>query len=450
MPIKGAILFVLLIGSIPACFFRPFYGALVWTIIAFANPQSALFYWTAANTFPWAVAVAVPTLLGFALSSPKLSNLVSKHVFFLILLWGWFTLTTLISTHDPVFAHHSADTWYRWGFISKVLLMAFVTTALLDSLERLRIFALVIAGCFGYFVLKSFPFLIMTGGAFRLYGPEYSMIADNNDFGLALNMTIPLFFFLAQTETNRWIRYLAGLLFVLCIPAIFFTYSRGALVGLIAVLFGMLLLSKKRLVLIPVIAFAIGVALLFAPAAWKHRMDPTRSDAIDGSAHARLDAWSFAWSLFKDNPVVGGGFDTFTPELFKMYSPNASDPHGPHSVYFQILAEHGCVGFALYMLVVGCCFGSTFRLVRVAKFYGDDFVRSYANMFRFCLVGFLVSGLFLGRAYFDYYFTIVACLAALEKLAFERWALLESEENEEFQLSLPIGISLPQQSEEAL
>ena len=72
------------------------------------------------------------------------------------------------------------------------------------------------------------------------------MIADNNDFGLALNMTLPLYFYLAQTEHKRWLKRLFAALFVMTIPAIFFTYSRGALVGLAAVVMLMFLQSRRR------------------------------------------------------------------------------------------------------------------------------------------------------------------------------------------------------------
>jgi hypothetical protein len=40
-------------------------------------------------------------------------------------------------------------------------------------------------------------------------------------------------------------------------------------------------------------------------------------------------------------------------------------------------------------------------------------------MFRFSLIGFLTSGLFLGRAYFDYFFTIFACIVILSRVARE-------------------------------
>ena len=431
MPIKGIILFIFLVGSLPVCFLRPFYGILLWMVISFANPQSALFYWSTANNFPWAVAVAVPTLIGFALFENDRSNLRSGKVLLLAILWAWFTVTTIVSTHMPEFLHHADDTWWHWSFVSKVLLMTAVTIAMLSSMERMRTFVLVMGGCFGFFVLKSFPFIILTGGAFRLYGPEFSMIADNNDFGLALNMTLPVYFFLAQTEERRWARLLCWFLFLITIPAIFFTYSRGALVGLIVVLFLMLLRSRQRLFLIPAIAFGLAVALLFAPEAWKHRMDPTRSDAIDGSALSRLNAWSFSWGLAKDYPIAGGGFGTFTRQLFDIYAPGTSDIHGPHSVYFQVLGEHGFVGLGLYLALIGACFLTLFRLQRYAKNYDDPMILAYSNMFRFSLIGFLTSGIFLGRAYFDYAFTLVACVIALEKIALRRWAEVEDEAEEE-------------------
>jgi putative inorganic carbon (HCO3(-)) transporter len=444
VPIKGILLFVFFLGSLPVCLARPFYGILLWTVIAFLNPQSSLFYWHAADTFPWAVAVAIPTLIGFALFSRGLKNLLSGKVMMMALLWVWFTITSFISSHTPLFIHHSAETWYRWDFVSKVLFMTAITIAILDSFERLRIFVLVMAGCFGYFILKALPFVILTGGAFRLYGPEFSMIADNNDLGLALNMTLPLFFFLAQTESRRWVRWLCGFLFVITIPAIFFTYSRGALTGLVVVLTLMLLRSKRRILLIPVLGFGIVVALLFAPAAWKERMDPTRPDAVDGSARSRLNAWSYAWNLSKDYPITGGGFGTFTTELFDLYAPNTRDIHGAHSIYFQVLAEHGFVGLGLYLALIISCFGSIRKILKWSKVSGNELAASYANMFFFSLIGFLISGIFLGRAYFDYFFSIVACLAALERLTRQEMTYILAQPEETESEFLGEGLLLPE------
>jgi putative inorganic carbon (hco3(-)) transporter len=416
VPIRGALMFVFFLASLPVCFILPFYGILLWAVIAFLNPQSTILYWSVAAAFPWAEAVAIPTLCGFALFSRGwLGRLVSREVFLIGVLWIWFTITSIVSTSTPLFMHHAADTWARWEFVSKILLMTLVTIAVVDTFARLRILVMVMAGCFGILVLKWLPVIIATAGASHIYGPKFSMIGDNNDFGLALNMTLPLFLFLAQTESNRWLKRLFAFLFVATIPAILCTYSRGALVGLTAVFGLMFLRLKQRLVLVPIVILVALMVLVFAPKEWKERMNP--SQGADSSARERFNAWTFCWHLASDYPVTGGGFSTFTPELFRQYAPVVNDVRGPHSVYFGVLAEHGFVGLFLYLTLVFSCLAKARRLLKKGRHDRDQTLTNYANMFLFSLVGFLVSGFFLGRAYFDYFFSIVACLVILDRLA---------------------------------
>ncbi len=420
MPLRAIVLVVFFVISLPICLFRPFYGVMLWIVVAFLNPQS--FTWSSFEAFPWAAAVAVPTMLGMLVFDHKFGRFASRNFWLIVVLWVWFTITTLISTNTPEFEHHAVETWQRWNLVSKVLLMSACMIPIVNSFERLRYLVMTIAGCFGLYVLKSLPFIVVTGGAFRLYGPEHSMIADNNDFGLALNMTLPLYFCLAQTESRRWVRALFVFLFIITIPAIFFTYSRGALVGLAAVFLLMLLQSRRRLALVPVVVLGIAIAIFFAPDAWKQRMDLTSPDAVDRSAQSRLNSWAYARALAAEYPIAGGGFATFTAELYDQYAPVKSDiVYGPHSVYFQVLAEHGYVGLSLYLLLVISCLAATRRLRKQARSRGDTQVAQYAQMFQFSMAAFLVSGLFLGRAYYDYFFTIVACLVALEQAARDRW-----------------------------
>jgi probable O-glycosylation ligase (exosortase A-associated) len=206
------------------------------------------------------------------------------------------------------------------------------------------------------------------------------------------------------------------------IIGIFCTYSRGALVGLVLVMLLMCMQLKQRLILLPVIMIALTVAVLFAPESWQKRMNLTKKEtALDQSAYSRINAWTFSWHLAKEYPLAGGGFDTFTKELFVRYAPNAMDVHGPHSVYFGVLAEHGFIGLALYLTLVGSCFASLRRIAKAARSYGDETASHYALALQFSLIGFLVSGIFLGRAYFDYYFAIVCLIIMLKKICFTSW-----------------------------
>ena len=64
-------------------------------------------------------------------------------------------------------------------------------------------------------------------------------------------------------------------------------------------------------------------------------------------------------------------------------------------------------------------------------------------MLSLSLIGYMTSGVFLGRAYFDYFFLIVICIAVLGRIAREQWAQeedadgspLSGESDEEFMLA---------------
>ena len=206
-------------------------------------------------------------------------------------------------------------------------------------------------------------------------------------------------------------------LFFATIPAVLFTYSRGALLGLAAVLGFILMRLRQRFLLMPVLLLAGLLAVFLTPEQWQQRMDFRREGAlIDDSALSRINAWTYCWRLVQDHPLTGGGFEAFTPALFDRYAPNPRDVHGPHSVYFGVLAEHGFVGLGLYLTLLFSTFLTLGRQVKFARVHDDKQIEAYGNALRVSLVGFMVSGAFLGRAYFDYYFTIIACAVILKTL----------------------------------
>jgi putative inorganic carbon (HCO3(-)) transporter len=424
--VRDVIILFAVAASLPFCFLRPVYGVMAWTILGFFNPQA--FTWGIARSLPLAMAVAIPTLAGFLLFS-RLRTLLCPEVGLIIALWVWFTVTTVNSTYELAFAEKSADAWFRWGFVSKIFLMVVVTIGVMDGRERLRLLALSIGGSFALLVFKTLPSMIVSGGEFRVYGPDHSMIGDNNAFGLAVGMALPFFYFLAKTESSRVLKLFFRMAFLLGIPTLFFTYSRGALVGLVAMAGYMFLRSNQRLVVILIAILSVLFASAFAPPKWKGRMSHV-VDAQDPSARSRLNSWTYSWNLANAYPVMGGGFEAFTPALYAQYAPNPRDVHGPHSIYFGMLAEHGYVGFALYFSVVLYCFLSLGRIVKQARFHGDEEAADYANMLRFSLVSFLAAGAFLGHTYFDFYFVILSCAAILRRVSREDLEAIDDSDEE--------------------
>src|ERR1035437_6537160 len=112
------------------------FGALMWTFVSFLNPHR--FTWGMASTFPVAEIIAIPTLAGSLLFNRPSKHFFSRNVFLLLILWAWFTFTTMLNTQMPEFAHFAADTWLRWNTVSKILLMALLTVMVINSWQRLR------------------------------------------------------------------------------------------------------------------------------------------------------------------------------------------------------------------------------------------------------------------------------------------------------------------------
>jgi probable O-glycosylation ligase (exosortase A-associated) len=411
---RDIILVAIILGSVPICFFKPYFGILLWVWVAYFNPHR--FTWGFAYSFPLATVIAIPTLLGIVFTRKVNRHPWVLQTVLLLAFWAWICFTWVVATHVPIFADHIEEGKLQLIEVSKVLLMTFVVIFLVDSRKKLEGLFLVTALSFGILALKGALFGIRTSGEFRVWGPPGSFIADNNDFGLALNMTLPMMFFLARETTNRWLRLLLWASFFASVLAVILTYSRGALLGLVVVL-GALLLKARRKVLGGVLLIAAAFFVIaFAPSAWMDRMGNFAHGQVDNSAQGRLDAWHFAWALASHYPITGGGFETFTPGLYQRFTPELSFA-GPHSIYFQTLGDQGFVGLGIFLLTLGSCFYSLRRIRRQVRGQPSlAWIKNYSSMLEACLLGYIVSGAFLPRAYFDLWFQLAAATALLKIL----------------------------------
>jgi probable O-glycosylation ligase (exosortase A-associated) len=136
----------------------------------------------------------------------------------------------------------------------------------------------------------------------------------------------------------------------------------------------------------------------------------------DGSAMGRVNAWHFAFNMATDN-FMGGGFRSFTPRMFHVYAPNPYDVHAPHSLYFQVLGEHGFVGLALFLAFLVISWRTGNRVLRFCKDNRElKWASDLAAMCQVSLAGYCVGGAFLTLAYADLLYDIVIILVLLEKV----------------------------------
>jgi len=415
MAIRDLILTAFILGLVPVCLVRPWIGALAWTWIGLMNPHRLT--WGFAYDFPFALIVAVATLVGMLLDKERRPLPRTAEVYLLFALWGVFCLSTYTAINRD-------DALGKLDQVSKIFLMTLVAMKLLQDPMRVRVFLWTIALSIGFYGVKGGIWALGKGAGGMVLGPRGSFIAGNTEIGLALNMVLPILVFLRREERRPWVR--SGLLaaILLSTVAIISTYSRGAFLGLGVVLFLLLVKARRKALLLAVMGVALFVATAALPDKWLERMEtlhPAQQDQENSPGAARLRTWTVGYLIALDHPLLGAGFRPFTQNTFQRYMPEYLEiygrPQDAHSIFFQILAEHGFTGLALY---VGLLAATWWRLRRLRRWSRGDPSRRWifncCDMLEVSLAAYVVCGIFLSLSYFDLFYYIVAVPSILTAL----------------------------------
>jgi probable O-glycosylation ligase (exosortase A-associated) len=415
MPFRDIIFLLMWLYLIPVSLVRPWIGILAWSWIAYFVPHGLT--WGFARSIPVAIGIGGATLVGFLLTKDRKPLPRCAVTFFMLACVVHFTLTTIL-------AHNRELAFGKWEWVSKVLLMTFVTMSLFQDRARLRWLYMVIALGLGFYGFKGGIWVLQTGGGELVLGPDLSFFADNNTLGLALCLILPILLYLSREEERPWLKWLLRMTFSLSIISIIFTYSRGAFLGLLIVLSVLIWRSPWRLRFAAAILL---VALVGAPLAperlWNRLGSITQQDSAetrDRSAAARLESWQTAWSIALSHPLMGAGFRAlFNDDLWLLhYGQDYMATSDAHSIYFELLEEHGLLGFGLYFAAVISALLTLRRIrKRWRKHPEHGYISHYAEMLQLSLAAFLGSGTFLGVAYFDLYFTLLGTVAILHELS---------------------------------
>lgn len=367
--------------------------------------------WGFIYNFPVAALVGATTIVAYLIhrESKRLPMYFATVVWLLFVVWA--NITTVFALNDAI----AMEEWER--FI-KIQLMAFLTLAMLTSAKRIDLLVWVIVLSIGFYGVKGGLFTLRTGGNHLLWGPPGSFIRGNNEIAFAILVTLPLIRYLQLHNSNRAMRNALGICLLLCMIAVLGSYSRGAFLTIIAILAFLCIKSRRRWLFGGVAVLVAIAGIAFMPADWGARMETIQDYDEDASAMGRINAWQFAINLANDRPLLGGGFRTFTPDLFTIYAPDPRSFHDAHSIYFEILAEHGYVGFTLFIMLGFAIWRCNSTVIAHARENLDIQPRGdLAAMLQVSLVGYGVGGAFLGLAYFDLLYHLVAISIANRVLA---------------------------------
>ncbi len=394
-------------GSLPFILKRPFWGILMLAWLGYMNAHRLCYGFML--SMPVVQIVAIVTLAGMLASNEVKRMIWSREIIILVIFIVWMSITT-----TQAFYFELASEQYIK--VIKIQILTFMTLLVLNSRQRVHLFIWAIVLSLGFYGIKGGIFTILNGGAYRVQGPAGTFIEGNNELALALVMTIPLMRYLHLQERNQLIKNaLAGGMLLSAISAVG-SQSRGALVGL--VLMGAIFWTKSRNKLSTALLIAISIALIagIMPDAWYARMNTIETYDRDDSALGRINAWWTAWNVAKDR-VTGGGFMMFQPAVFRQYAPEPGRVHDAHSIYFQVLGNHGFVGLFIFLLLLVMTWLSCGAIIRQAKKNPNlKWAQDLGAMVQVSLAGYLSAGAFLGLGYFDYIYHLIAVAVVVRHL----------------------------------
>jgi probable O-glycosylation ligase (exosortase A-associated) len=394
-------------GILPMVLRRPQVGIYLWCWISYMNPHR-LAYGFALN-FPWAYTIALATFASLFFSKEPKRIIWTRETILIVVLMIWMLITTF-------FAFFPDLAWEGWVKAFKIQLMTFVTIMVITNRERLNGVIWMIALSLGFYGIKGGIFTIIKGGVHRVQGPSGTFIGENNEMALALVMTVPLIAYLRLQETRAWLKIGLTAAMMLTAIAAIGSQSRGALVGMLAMGLFLWLKSRSKFITALMIIISIGAIAAIMPQEWYDRMNTTKEYQEDASALGRINAWHTAFNVAKSR-ITGGGIEMFRPSVFAQYAPEPGRVHDVHSVYFEVMGEHGFIGFGIFMAIMGFTWMKGNSIIRLTKRNCElKWANDLAAMTQVSMIGYASCGAFLGLSYFDLYWHLVAIMVILNHL----------------------------------
>lgn len=410
---RDLLLTAFVFGSIPFILRNPFIGLLMWVWLGIMNPHRLT--WGFAYHLPFAQIIALCTLAAMLVHAKKLYRFPVERVTVTLMLFVlWMCVT-------PWFSLQPEAEFKFWERAIKIQLMVLAAFLIVGNRDHLHKLVWVLALSIGFYGIKGGLFTLATAGAYRVWGPAGSFIADNNTLALAIIMAVPLFRYLQLHSESKWIRRGCVAAMLLCAVSAIGSQSRGAFLALAAMGFFLFTKSRQKGLIAILATLAIITIIAVMPESWHERMASIRTYDQDASAMGRINAWWTAWNVAVDRFPFGGGFGMWSAPVFAQYAPNPDAVFVAHSIYFHVLGDHGFIGLFLFLMVFGFSWLNGGWIVRQTKNKPElAWAHDLAAMCQVSLVGYAVGGAFLSLTYFDLPYYLVLILVVLRRLVREK------------------------------
>lgn len=255
----------------------------------------------------------------------------------------------------------------------------------------------------------------------RAAGP----VSDPNFYGQILLIALPVAASLAVTSARKRLFFVCAAIAIFA--GVLVTYSRGAMLAVLAMLLLVPFFVPVRRHLVVKAALAVVLLMAVTPSTVIRRFDTVTNvftkdagaqpeEARDASVDKRKLLIATGMRMFEDSPVFGVGAGNFGKHYARYANeigssaPQYDDPGDrqfPHSLYVELASENGLLGLASFAAAMVAAF------VSLAPSRQKSFATAAIAI---ALAGYLVSSLFLHSAYQRYLWLLLAFVPAIERL----------------------------------
>ena len=256
-------------------------------------------------------------------------------------------------------------------------------------------------------------------------------MGDENDFGMEMNVAIPVAFFMYQGAAGRSKPLYIGLL-GLFVMALVSTGSRGGFLGLVAVGAYCWFYSPQKIMSLIIGICLSGLVLMAAPQEYWDRIATITDDSTmeTGTAGQRMFTWGIGWEMFLANPILGIGQANFPWTLGeylggRTWQTKSLAGRQAHSLYFTLLPELGLVGVVIFGSMVYFNYRDT-RVRQLRLRLRGDVIKSnrekddqlyraalYGNAILGGMIGYLVTSTFISTLWYPTFWIMMGLAVAL-------------------------------------
>ncbi|MDY0222946.1 MAG: O-antigen ligase family protein [Desulfobacterium sp.] len=425
------LLVALILFAGAAALARPWIGIVSYYLLSTLGPQ--YIWWWVFEGLRVSLIVALSTLFGISLSAMRhnydFNFLLNKQNFWLGFLWFCILVSYIFGPYVASFSSSGLNPSQLFSLTNTIFLFYFCAALEMNEVRKLRYLVIVFAVSTIYLIYwANAQYFSGNWSQFnmgRLMGPRSihggTIYNDENAFAMLFVTGLPFIYYLGFASKNWFVRLGLWAIIPLGWHAVFLTGSRGGLVGLIVVMGSVIMTSKRRMLMIPLLLMFVFFYQWQSGDIMDDRSQMIAGYEGDKSAEDRLNAWAGGFKMLEAHPITGVGLGSFITAL-PLY--HESRPMVAHNTFVQFAAESGAGAGLAYLMSIWIFFRHYKKIKDWCLAFPDEKEMHQIDMYNHAsatsFVGLFVCSMFLSLNVYEVFFLLILFNNALYQICLRK------------------------------